>query len=325
MLGTAVAMTAQGKKNPDQTSGYDRAARATLLRPANVFVAPEISSQKITLVTPGHEVVISETSGEWVRVFANTDVQEEREEEKPEFTNDDAVSPKSGWVLKKGVVSPATPNGDKILYGAAATSEAAAMEPHAAKMAAASAYLMYRRLAEYFPDSPLAGEAAWRSADIRWQMEKVDLSTLGSAKEDAALRPQRYDADLKRVIKMFPNTKYAANAAYDLLDTKLCGDWQGLPKCPMQESGVYEKYASQFPDGPKTAQALWNALYRQGVLVSMYTAEENPKRADVAAAHAKDLAGQIQQKFPQSDYAPRAAAMIYRIEQKIPVYGNDRE
>jgi len=325
MLSVALCMSAQ-KRSPQDQAGYDRAARATLIHPANVYVAADDQSQRVTLVTPGHEVVANQVSNGWVRVFANTDVEEQREDEIPEFLGDEAVTPKSGWIRDKGVVSAKTPNGDRILYGVAATAEAAAAEPHAPKVAASSAYLLYRRVAEYFPDSPLAAESAWRSADIRWQLEKTDVSTLPSAKDpDPGSRPRMYEDGLKRVQKNYPGTKYAALAAYDLLDTKLCGDWQGLPKCPQDESNVYEKYASQFPDGPKTAAALWNALYRQGVLVSMYTAEENRKRADAAAQHAHTLADQIQQRFMATDYASRAAAMIYKVEQKIPIYGNDRD
>ena len=44
------------------------------------------------------------------------------------------------------------------------------------------------------------------------------MSSLPSAKEqDASLRPQIYDGEMKRVIKRYPGTKYAAMAAYKLL------------------------------------------------------------------------------------------------------------
>lgn len=315
-------MDAQG---PEQ-SGYQRADKATILHTANVYVGADPQSQKVTYMLPGRELVVEQRSGEWLKVFANTDVQEQREEDMPEFTEDQDTPPKSGWIRSKGIVGPQTPGGDRILYGAAVLYEEAAAQPHAPKSAAASAYLLYRRAAEYFPDSPIAGEAEWRSADIRWQIEKADNRTLPSSKEmDPGLRPRQYEDALKRIVKRRPGTKYAALAAYDLLDTKMCGDWQGLPKCPEQESQVYEKYAGQYPDGPKTAQALWNAVYRQGVLVSMYTVDENKKRADVATQHARQLSDQLHQKFPDTDYAKRADALIYRIEQGIPIYGNDRD
>ena len=44
-------------------------------------------------------------------------------------------------------------------------------------------------------------------------------------------------------------------AAFDLLDKKLCGEWEGLPKCPEDESGMYEKYVKEHPTSPKNAEA----------------------------------------------------------------------
>ena len=62
-------------KSQRQSSNYDKAARATVLHEANVYVAADADSQKISLVTPGHEVVIMERNGPWVKVFANTDMR----------------------------------------------------------------------------------------------------------------------------------------------------------------------------------------------------------------------------------------------------------
>lgn len=300
--------------------------RATVLHAAVVYVGPDADSQKVSEVTPGHEVVIVKRSGPWVQVFANTDIEEKNGADEPEFSVEEAVLPRSGWIRDKGVVSAATPNGDKLIFGAAVTAEATANEPHAPKLAAGEAHLLYRRVTEYFPASPLAGESAWRSADIRWQEEKFDARTLPSYKDpDPHNRPQIYPEALKKVVKQQPGTKYAALAAFDLVDAKLCGDWQGLPKCPAMEAEVYEKYAAQFPDGPKTAEALWNATYRQGVLVSMYDAEENKKKAEQAAQRAHALRDQMVLKFPDNDYTARAVSLVYRVEQGIAIYGSDRD
>lgn len=307
-------------------SGYDRAARATVLHDAIVYVTADANAQHISLVTPGHEVVIVERSGPWIQVFANTDVEETNDENKPEFTDEDAVTPASGWIRDKGVVAPATPSGDLILYGAAANFEAEAEEPHAPKGAARAAHLLYERVADYYPQSPLAAAAAWRSADIRWQLDKRDISSLPSAKEqDAYLRPQIYEGDMKKLMKAYSGTKFAALAAYDLLDNKLCGDWQGLPKCPEMESGLYEKYAQKYPGGPKSAEALYNAAYRQGVVVTMYTVQDDKKRAQEAGQRAAALAEELKQKYPQSDYAARAASIAYKVQQGIPIFGSDRD
>ena len=321
----AMCLPAFGQKS--KKAGYDRAARATVLHDANVYVAADADGQRISLVTPGHEVVVVERSGPWIKVFANTDVADDIDEDsKPDFGEDENVTPASGWIRDKGVVSPSTPGGDAILFGAAANLEDMATQPHAPKGAAAAAHLLYRRVFEYYPDSPLAAEAAWRSADVRWQLDRADVKSLPSAKEqDAYLRPQIYEGDMKKVIKSYPGTKFAAQAAYEIIDNKLCGDWQGLPKCPEMETGLYEKYAQQFPDSPRAAEALYNAAYRQGTLVTMYTVEENRKKADAAAAHTQALAQQLKAKYAQSDYAARAAAIAYKVQQGIAIFGNDRD
>jgi hypothetical protein len=324
------AGTASGQtKAQRQAENYDKAARATVLHDANVYVAADADAQKISLVTPGHEVIIVERNGPWVKVFANTDVNDDANEDdrnKPEFGEDANVTPASGWIRDKGILGPTVAGGDAILFGSAANFEDLAEHPHAPKGAAGAAHLLYKRVAEYFPDSALAPEAAWRSADIRWQLEKLDISTLPSAKEqDAYLRPQLYEGEMKKVMKTYPGSKFAALAAYDLLDNKLCGDWQGLPKCPEMETGLYQKYAQQYPDGPKSAEALYNAVYRQGVVVTMYTVQEDRKRSEAAAQRTQALAQELKDRYPKTDYATRGQSIAFRVSQGIPIYGSDRD
>jgi hypothetical protein len=325
--GAAVTLLSSGAlaQKPKNGAGYDLAARATVLHEASVYVAADANSQRLSMVDPGHEVVIVERSTPWVKVFANTDVREDPED-KPEFGDESAPTPASGWIHDKGVVGPTTPSGDTILYGAAADLEDAASRPNAPKNAAMEAHLLYRRVSDYFPQSSLAPEAAWRSADIRWQLEKRDISSLPSAKEqDASLRPTIFEGEMKKILKNYPGSKYAAMAAYEMLDNKVCGDWQGLPKCPEKEAELYEKYARQFPDGPRTAQALYNAIYREATVVTMYTVQDEKKKADSAAAKTQELATEMKAKFPQTDYTARAISIAYKVNQGIPLYGNDRD
>jgi hypothetical protein len=318
----------KGKKNQDDRSGYDRSARATVLHVANVYVMADSSNPPITTVTPGHEVVVTAHNGAWVNVFANTDSKDEQDpDSEPEFKDPGSnPDPSSGWMHDKGIVGPTTPNGDQILYGAAAEFEAQAAEPHPPQNAASAAHLLYQRVVDYFPDSPLAAEAAFRSADIRWQLDKRDISTLPSAHEqEAFLRPQLYEGDLKRVMKLYPDSPFAARAAFDLLDEKLCGDWQGLPKCPEMETQLYMKYADRYADGPKAAEALYDAAYRQGVLVTMYTVDEDKHKADQAAQNCQSIADELHAKYPKSDFADRAMSLAFRVKQGIPIYGSDRD
>lgn len=328
VVSPALLHAQKGKKNKDELSGYDRSARATVLHTANVYVTADTTNPPITTVTPGHEIVITQRNGAWVNVFANTDNKDNQDpDSEPEFKDPDAnPDPRSGWMHDKGVVGPTTPNGDAILYGAAAELESQASQPHPPKDAAQAAHMLYRRVYEYFPDSPLAPEAAFRSADIRWQLDKLDASSLPSAHEqEAYLRPQLYEGELKRVMKLYPASPFAARAAFDLIDQKLCGDWQGLPKCPEMETQLYLKYAEHYPDGPKSAEALYDAAYRQGVLVTMYGIDDDKKKADQATKNCTSIADQLRARYAKSDYAARAASLAFRVQQGIPVYGSDRD
>jgi outer membrane protein assembly factor BamD (BamD/ComL family) len=315
------------KQPKDNRSGYDKSARATLVHDALVYVAADDTSQKVAEVTPGHEVVVIDHSGPWVKVFANTDTPDQgNPDNAPEFSSDKDPTPASGWIKDKGIVTAQTPNGDSILFGSAAQFEDMAEEPHAPKGAAQAAQMLYSRVFQYFPASKFAGDAAFRAADIRWQLEKADVSTLPSAKEqEAYLRPALYEGELKKVIKNYPNSKNAALAAYDLIDNKLCGDWQGLPKCPEMEAGLYMKYAEQWQESPKAAEAQYNAVYRMGVLVTMYKVSDEIKRSDDAAKRCQQLAEDMHSRFPDSDYTRRAESIAYRVKQGIPIYGTDRD
>ncbi len=319
------AVGAFADKKKDQLVKPLAGPRATALRVTWLYISPNKTSQKVDRVQVGREMVIAEKSGPWLRVYANTDIEEEHSSDQPVFGADEVPPPVSGWLEAKGIIVESTPNGDTILMGAAASQEAAASDPRGPANAAKSAHLLYRRIVEMFPNSPLAPEAAWRAADILWQIQKSDFGALPSAKErDPYMRNQMDEDNLKKVIKLYPHTRQADLAEYDLIDNRLCGDWQGSTKCPEKESEIFEKYAIEHPDSPRAARALYEATYRQAVLSDMYGADGNDKKQDEAHRHAGDLAARLKDKFSQSDYTWRAAALVYRLDQGVPVYGIDR-
>jgi len=314
------------KKPKDQLVKPIAGPRATALRVTWLYISPDPASQKVDKVQIGREMVVAEKSGPWLRVYANTDIEETREKDTPIFGHDEVTPPISGWMQSKGVVIESTANGDQVLMGEAANQESLASDPRGPVNAAQSARLLYRRLVEMFPNSPLAPEASWRAADILWQLQKADASTRPSAREkESYLRDQMDEEELKKVLKLYPHTRQADLAAFELIQNKVCGDWQGQTKCPEKEAEYYEKYAAEFPDGPKTAQALYLAVYRQAALTDMFAAEGSDKKSDEAHNHARELAAKLKDKFPQSDYAWRAAALVYKLDEGIPVYGADRE
>jgi hypothetical protein len=302
-------------------SAFAQTERGIMVREAQLYLSPDPQSQRLAKVGRGREVAVIERSHDYIKVLAN--VQDNVrvglfDEGRPGLSI-------TGWIIDKGVVRASTPNGDKVLFGEGADSEAEGSKAHGRRGAAEDAMRLYAETAEYFPTSPLAGEALWRSADIRWQIEHADARTRASSRQrDPGMHPEVDDHYLKQVEKKFPNTKWSDLAAYDLLDKKLCGEWEGLAKCPEDESGMYEKYVKEHPTSPKNAEALYEAAWRQAALVDIYKSRNDATKSAAAKAHALSLCQQViaQAAQPQGDWLQRAERLKYLVEQNIPMYGN---
>src|SRR5579884_422823 len=281
--------------------------RAASIRVASIYVAPDASSAKLADVDRGRELVFLETSGDWVKVEAA-------------LTEERVVT---GWMQKKGLVQSTTPDGDKILFGEAVDAEDQASSRNGRRYAAQDAMRLYAEIYEIFPQSPLAGEGLYRSADIRWQIEKVDVMSLPSAKEqDPYLRRGMNEDYFKKVMKKFPGTKWAYLSAFHLIDNKLCGDWQGQAKCPQKEAEIYENYAKQYSQSPAAAEALYDAAYRWAALIEIYKTEDEAKKSDEAKDRAIAVAQRAIAQGGSSDWAARAQRLLYMVQQGIPAYGN---
>ena len=281
--------------------------RGTPIRVCSIYLSPDSASNKLAEIDRGREVVILETSGSWLHVEAV-------------LSEEKAIT---GWMVNKGVVLGSTPNGDKIVFGEAVNSEDQASQRHGRRGAAQDAMRLYYRTAEYFPTSPLAGEGMYRSADIRWQIDKADVMSRPSAKEkEAYLREGMPEDFMKEVIKKFPGTKWADLAAFHLIENKLCGDWQGSTKCPDKEADMYEKYVNDHPQSPAVVEALYDAAWRRSALIEMYKTEGQSKKSDESKGKAIALAQKAVTQGAQSDWGPRAQLLLFMIEQNIPTYGN---
>src|SRR5882762_288021 len=255
---------------PAGSVAYAGGERGSLVRVANIYLSPDTNSSKLAEIERGRELVVLESSrGDWVHVEALLS------EEKT----------LSGWILDRGFVRTSNPDGDKILFGAGAESEDEASRRHGRRGADQDALRLYYRVYDLFPASPLAGEALYRAADIRWQVERADVMSRPSARErEPILREGMNEEWMKEVMKKFPGTKWADLAAFHLIENKLCGDWQGSSKCPDKEADYYEKYANDRPQSPAAQQAV--------------------------------------QQYPQSDWAARAQALLFLVQQGVPTYGN---
>jgi hypothetical protein len=324
VLGSAAVLAAAQRS--DQIVKPMAGPRATALQVTSLYVSPDTGAQRLDKVQIGREMVVAERSGAWLRVYANTDAEEQNENDPdaPMVGGDSTPPPISGWVQAKGIVEETTPNGDQIVMGTAANEESLASDPRGPLNSAQAARLLYRRVTEMFPHSPLAPQAAWRAADIQWQLDKADMSTLPSSRDrNPNLRMHMHEDQLHQVMKMYPHTRWAALAAFDLIDNKLCGSWQGTTECPEKETDIYLSYAEDFPDGPRTARALYEATYRLAVLTNMYMAQHDEKKAGEAHKRAGEIVAQLRAHFADSDYTWRAGALVYKLDQGIPVYGID--
>lgn len=303
------------------------AERATLVREAVIYISPDNGSAKLGNAERGRELIILETSRDWIHVSALLGPQRAPDAAFIEDDDEDQQKTITGWVQGKGVVGASVPNGDKIIFGEAASSEDQASRRSGRKGAAQDAMRLYRRVFDYFPTSPLAGEALYRAADIRWQLEKSDVMSRPSAKaREAYLREGMNEDWMKQVIKKFPNTKWSELAEFHLLDNKLCGDWQGSTKCPEKEADLYEKYAKEHPNSPAAAEALYDAAWRRAALIEMYKTDEQAKKSDEAKNSTIVLTQRIISQYPQqTDWFTRAQDLLYLVQQGIPTYGNGTE
>jgi outer membrane protein assembly factor BamD (BamD/ComL family) len=298
------------------------ADRGTLVREAVIYLSPDTTSNKLAQVERGRELILLDKSRNWLHVEALLGLAQTPD---PAFVLDDEDQGKtiSGWVLDAGVVWPSTPNGDRILFGAAVDSEDEASRRHGRRGAAQDALRLYHRVYDLFPSAPLAAEALYRAADIRWQIDKSDVQSRPSAREkESYLREGIDDRSMKQVMKKFPDTKWAQLAAFHLLDNKLCGDWQGSSKCPDKEADIYEKYVKEHPESPAAPEALYYAASRRAALIEIYRTEEQPKKSGQSKDLAISLAQQLVSKYPQGDWSSRAQTLLFLVQQGVPTYGN---
>lgn len=284
------------------------------VRMAPMYLSPSSDSAHLGDVTRGRDVVILEKTPGWLHVQANV------------ASNPYEQRLVTGWITDKGILFANDPNAPKILYGEAVDSEDQASRRGGRKGSDLDAMRLYYRVYDMFPASPYAGQALYRAADIRWQLEKADVFSKPSAREqDAYLRGEIDPEWMKLVQKKFPGTKWAELAAFTMLDNKICGDWKGEARCPEKEADLYEKYGNEHPQSPKAAEALYDAAWRYSALIEIYKTDEDAKKSDEAKTKALNLAQKIAAQFPDSDWGARAARLAYLVQQGIPTYGKATE
>ncbi|HXM66335.1 MAG TPA: SH3 domain-containing protein, partial [Candidatus Acidoferrum sp.] len=177
---TAVMIAAVATSLFTAPCAFADALRGTLVHEETIRISPNADAAKVGEAGRGNELIVLETSRDWVHVQAI--LREARNEEG--LTDEEAEAKTiTGWVAAKGVVSTTTQDGDRIIFGEAADSEDQASRRRGRRDAAQDAMRLYYRIYDLMPTSPLAAEALYRAADIRWQIERSDVMTRPSARE----------------------------------------------------------------------------------------------------------------------------------------------
>jgi hypothetical protein len=306
------------------------APKATVIRAETIYLQGDTGSDKLGTIEPGREMAILKRSGHWLNVYANIDTGPAQTEDQPVFGGEpDGARPDqpiSGWIEDMDVVEGTTLNGQSILFGVGVSDELAASAVHPVEGAALEAMRMYRMAVELFPKETRTAEAMWRAADIRWQLQKEDASTLPSAHEkENYLREQPNESEMRMIEKLYPGSQWAGFAAFDMVDNKLCGDWQGSEQCPEKEAGYYQQFADQYPDSPRAPHALYEAAWRLACAGDMWAQDNNQGRSTDDRNHAVVIAQHLAQKYPGTDYAAQAQALEYKVDHGVPIYGSDRK
>jgi hypothetical protein len=296
------------------------ALRGTLVHDEVLRVSPSADSARVGDAGRGVELIILQSSKDWLQAEAILRAPSNEEGATDEESEGKAVT---GWLPSKGVVTSQTQDGDRIIFGEAADSEDQASSRRGRRDAAQDAMKLYYRVYDLMPASPLAGEALYRSADIRWQIERADVMTRPSARErESYMRAQMKEDWMRLVMKKYPGTKWSDLAAFRLLENKVCGEWEGLSKCPEKEAEMYETYAKEHPQSPAIAEALYDAAWRRAALIEIYRNEPNQKKAAQSKDRAISLAQKIVSDYGQTDWAYRAERLIFYMQQDIPTYGS---
>ncbi len=296
------------------------AQRGTLVHEETIRISPSADAARLGEAQRGHELIILDTTRDWVHVEAILMAPSREEGATDEEAEGKTIT---GWIPSKAFVASTTQDGDRIIFGEAADSEDQASSRRGRRDAAQDAMRLYYRVYDLMPASPLAAEALYRAADIRWQIERSDVMTRPSARQrESYMRGQMKEDWMKLVIKKYPTTKWSDLAAFRLLENKLCGEWEGIAKCPDKEADLYENYAKEHPQSPAAAEALYNAAWRRAALIEIYKTEPNQKKAGESKDRALALAQKVVSQYLQSDWALRAERLIFYIQQGIPTYGN---
>ena len=280
---------------------------ATLIREEILYASAGANSQTLSQVGRGTGLTILEKTNAdgqpWMRVSMAAD-------QAAGHQRSDRLAP------GKAVISASTGNGDQIIFGQAVDSERQAEERGGRKGAAEDALRLYSRVPELFPGLAAGGGSHVARGGHPLATGQGRLSVRENSRKKNICR---------RSSRNFRSRNRQSWRRMICWKAKLCPEWRGQAECPQKESALYEQYAHEHPQSPKAAEALYNAAWRQAALVDIHRINNDRDKSEAARKKAIALAQEIQSQYPQGDWKPRALDLVYKLEQKIPLYGPQPE
>ena len=271
--------------------------KVVALATAQIYISPDTHSTHMGQLRPGEVMGVQDHSGTFTQVFSGV----------------------SGWVSGHDFVALDAPGADEIIFGAAAALEADAQSDSSDVQTAQDAARLYLNLYGYLPQSPRAGEALYRGAAIQWQLKMADEPRRRTPEE----RMFPDDSLMRKVVSKFRDTPWAARAEYQLLvEHFTCGDWFSKPDCIGKEVDRYQDYVKKYPRGPVSAEAAYDAVYREGIAWTIYNQpgkQQNQGKADEYEHKVAADAARLQQEYPATDWAARGALVAFQVANHSPL------
>ena len=141
------------------------------------------------------------------------------------------------------------------------------------------------------------------------------------------MREQMDEDELKKVIKLYPHTRQADTGRLRPHRQQALRRLAGLAQMPGEGSRRSTRNTpTNIPDGPRTAQALYQAVYRAS-RPHRYVQRRRRRQKSRRCQQPRPRPGRPASKpsSPNPTTRLRAGALVYKLDQGVPVYGIDQE
>ena len=156
------------------------------------------------------------------------------------------------------------------------------------------------------------------AADLlfQWGRRRSEEKTRQLEAQGALRKNQRPRFFFEELIRRYPQSQWADDAALLLLEDGFCYQWGDYPDCPTFEILQYEKFLKEFPFSDQKPRALLEMARRYRVLAERYREPapwSKPARAELCSAFAQSLWQELIENYPATAEAAEARTRLEQI------------